>query len=147
MHLATMTLNPINPFEGIRNLHREMNRFFETSPAREAAGRYPLVNILSSAEKALVTAEIPGVDPADLEITLNKRQLNIVGSVKDDTPQTDGVVCHRRERSTGAFSRTILLPFEVEENAISAKYEKGVLEVQLPRAESSKPRKIAITTD
>ena len=147
MNLATMTLNPLNPFEGFRNLHREMNRFFETAPVRDSAARYPLINLFSNPEQALLTAEIPGVDPTDLEITLAKRQLTIVGVAKDADPQVEGVVCHRKERACGGFSRTILLPFEVEEDAITAHFDRGILEVRLPRAEKSKPKTITVTTN
>jgi HSP20 family protein len=147
MKLATMTLNPRNPFEGFRNLHREMNRIFETAPVRDSAARFPLINLYGNPEQALLTAEIPGVDPADLEITLSKRHLTIAGVVKEQEPQGDGVVCHRKERSGSGFSRTILLPFEVEEDAITAHVDRGILEVRLPRAEKSKPKTITVTTN
>ncbi|MCU0749587.1 MAG: Hsp20/alpha crystallin family protein, partial [Akkermansiaceae bacterium] len=83
----------------------------------------------------------------DLEITLAKGQLTIRGSIKDDAPEGEGVVTHRRERVTGKFVRTVGLPFEVEDGGISASYENGVLEVTLPRAERSKPKTIPINVN
>jgi HSP20 family protein len=104
-----------------------------------------LVNLMSDAHEAVITAELPGVDPADLEISLTKGQLTIRGTLKDHAPQGDDVVCHRKECPTGSFARTFALPFEVEEDKITAKYDKGVLAVTLPRAEKAKPRTIPVS--
>ena len=144
MNPARMTLNPWEPLASLRNLQREMNRLFDGGLAVERGLRFPLVNLMSDSNEAVVTAEIPGVDPADLEISLTKGQLTIRGTLKDDAPQGDGIVCHRKERPVGTFARTFSLPFEVEEDKIAAKYDKGVLAVTLPRAEKSKPRTIPV---
>jgi len=144
MNLTSMTLNPWEPLAGLRTLQREMNRLLEDGPAHRRPARFPLVNLMSDAHETVITAEIPGVDPADLEISLTKGQLTIRGTLKDHAPQDDQVVCHRKERPTGTFARTFALPFEVEEDKISAKYDKGVLAVTLPRAEKAKPRSIPV---
>jgi HSP20 family protein len=144
MNQSTMTIHPWGSLTALRDLQREMSRLFEGGLSAARTARYPLVNLLSDSNQAIVTAEIPGVDPADLEISLTKGQLTIRGSVKDGAPEGEGVVCHRKERGTGPFARTFALPFEVEEETISAKYEKGVLAITLPRAEKSKPRTIPV---
>jgi HSP20 family protein len=125
-------------------MQREMSRLLDGGLPAARTARFPLVNLLSDANEALVTAEIPGVDPADLEISLTKGQLTIRGNVKDGAPAGEDVVCHRKERGSGPFARTFALPFEVEEEKISAKYEKGVLAITLPRAEKSKPKTIPV---
>lgn len=144
MNPANFTINPWEPLAGLRTLQREMNRLFDGGFAAQRGSRFPLVNLMSDSNEAVVTAEIPGVDPADLEINLTKGQLTIRGTLKDASPQGEEVVCHRKERPSGAFARTFSLPFEVEEDKISAKYDKGVLAVTLPRAEKAKPRNIPV---
>ena len=139
-----MTIHPWESLAAFRDLQREMSRLFEGGLPAARTAHFPLVNLLSDSNEAIVTAEIPGVDPADLEISLTKGQLTIRGSVKDSAPEGEDVVCHRKERSAGPFARTFALPFEVEEDKISAKDEKGVLAVTLPRAEKSKPRNIPV---
>ena len=144
MNPANITIHSWEPLVGLRNLQREMNRLFDGGFGVPRGVRFPLINLMSDANEAVVTAEIPGVDPADLEVSLTKGQLTIRGTLKDHTPEGDEVVCHRKERPVGSFARTFALPFEVEENKIAAKYEKGVLAVTLPRAEKSKPKNIPV---
>ena len=144
MNPITIDLSPLRTLAGLRGLQREMNRFFDTSPAANRVARYPLLNLSSDKDGALVTAELPGVDPQELEITLDKAQLTLRGKVKDGAPEGEGVVCHRKERPAGEFVRTIALPFEVEEGKVLAKYDKGVLAITLPRAEKTKPKTIPV---
>ena len=133
-------------FAGLRELQREMNRLFDGGSIA-SIDRFPLVNLLSGSDGAVVTAEVPGVNAEEIEISLMKGVLTIKGTIKDDAPEGENVVCHRRERRNGEFVRSIALPFEVEEDKISAKYDKGVLAVTLPRAEKAKPRTIAVETN
>jgi len=146
MNPANLTINPWEPLAGLRTLQREMNRLFDGGSVAQRGARFPLVNLMSNGNEALVTAEIPGVDPADLEISLTKGVLTIRGTLKDSAPQGEDVICHRKERPVGSFVRAFTLPFEVEEDKISAKFEKGVLAVTLPRAEKSKPKNIPVIT-
>lgn len=147
MNLTPLNLNSLDPFDGLRSFQREVSRLLDAATTRHNPGRFPLLNVQSDANVAVVTAEIPGASPEDLEITLVKGQLTIRGSVKDDAPEGEGVVTHRRERASGKFVRTVGLPFEVEDGGISASYENGVLEVTLPRAEKSKPKTIPINVN
>lgn len=146
MNIRTVALNPWSTLSGFRDLQREMTRLFEGASGIDRTARFPLVNVQGDRDGAVLTAEIPGMDPADIEINLVKDQLTISGTVKNEEPEGEGVTCLRRERANGSFSRSFTLPFEVEEGAISAKYDKGVLEIHLPRAEKSKPRTIPVTT-
>lgn len=147
MNIQTMTLNPLLPLARLGNLQREMTRLFEGVSGMERPPVFPLVNVLTDPNGAVVTAEIPGLDPADLNLSLHEGRLTIQGEVKNRTPESEGTVCHRRERFTGSFSRSFTLPFEVEEENVKAKYDKGVLEIILPRAEKTKPRAIPVIAD
>ena len=144
MNLATVNINPWEPFAGVREFQRQINRLLDGGLGVERTVSYPLVNVMSDANEVVVTAEIPGVDPKDLEISLTKGQLTIRGTVKDSAPEGENVICHRRERASGSFVRTFTLPYQVEEDKIAAKYEKGVLAINLPRAEQTKPKTIPV---
>jgi HSP20 family protein len=132
-----------SPFDELRSLQREVNRLFDGAETAAAISRYPAVNIWGNNEKVVVTAELPGVDPNDLEINVVNNQLTIQGERKGDKP-ADEAVCHRAERGTGKFVRTIRLPYPVESDQVEATYKQGMLTINLPRQEATKPQRIEI---
>ncbi len=133
----------LDPFQGVRGLRREMGRLFDQYLDAEP---YPPVNIWASGDEAVVKAELPGVDPKDVEITVKDSVVSLSGERKAEEP-AEGVVCHRCERGSGSFSRSFSLPFAVDREKVKASFANGVLTITLPRAEESKPRKIAITAE
>ncbi len=111
-----------------------------------ATGEFPLINVWADGDKMILTSELPGVEPKDVDISVAGKSVTLRGS------RTTGDVCegecqHRRERWTGKFSRSVELPFVIDQNKVEARFSKGVLQLSLPRAESDKPRKIAIRTE
>ena len=131
-----------DPFQELRRLQRDINRLF--SGYETAGDAFPAVNIWANKENVVVTAELPGMDPASMDIAVQGDQFSLQGEKKADE-LADSVVCHRCERGSGRFMRTFRLPYEVDSSKVDAKYRNGVLTVTLPRQESSKPRKIAIS--
>jgi len=130
----------------MEQLQREMNRLFSSAFGEsrvQTPVRYPAMNVWTSEESVVVTAELPGVKPEDVDISVVNDTLTVSGSRQPDELQ-EGERYHRRERNFGRFSRTFQLPFQVDSDQVEAILEKGVLHVSLPRAESDKPRKIAI---
>ncbi len=90
---------------------------------------------LSETDKALVvTAELPGMEEKDIEVSLTENRLTLKGekTTEKDTTEKD---FHRRERYYGSFQRSILLPCEVDKTAIAANFKNGVLTVRLPKTE------------
>lgn len=138
---GTMGMNA-NEMERLR---REMNRLFSNLPARTEWGAptYPAMNVWTNEEGAVVTAEVPGVNPEDLDISVVGDTLTVSGKRDSDTTEED-VRYHRRERGQGAFKRSFQLPFTVEAGKVEADFENGVLHITLPRAEADKPRKITV---
>ena len=128
-----------SPWREMERLQQDVNRLL----SRESAPTFPAVNIWASDQDVIVTAEIPGVDPANLDITVAENILKLTGS---RTPEElkPGEVSHRRERASGEFTRSFRLPYAVDSGKVDASCEKGILKVRLPRAEADKPRKIAI---
>ncbi len=107
---------------------------------------FPAVNLWASDDHAMLTTEIPGVDPKSLDISVVGKTLTLRGERRPDELK-EGETYHRRERWRGQFTKTVDLPFPVESGKVEARLEKGVLYVSLPRAEADKPRKISINVD
>lgn len=135
-------------------LQRRMNRMFDDffgdfgRSGLEAVSRFmPQIDIAETDEQIRVTAELPGLDEKDVEITLHDDVLTIKGEKKQQREDKN----ERRflsERSYGAFSRSIALSENVQQDKIEASFQKGVLTVTMPKAapEQSKARKIEIKT-
>ncbi len=130
-----------SPLHDFRQLRREMNRLFSNLDGSRFD--FLSVNIWNNPDEVIVTAEIPGVEQKSLNVTIHGDMLTIEGERKPDDLKEDHVY-HRKERSSGQFTRTLRLPFEVEPDTVKAGYARGVLKVKLPRKESSKPRKIEV---
>ena len=113
-----------------------------TSPAVE----FPAVNIWVSGDEAMVTAELPGVGPDGIEISVVGKTLVLRGS-RDLEETKERESYHRRERWHGQFSKTIGMPFAIEAGKVDARFSRGVLRITLPRAEAERPRKISIKAE
>jgi HSP20 family protein len=135
-----------NPWREIDRMQRDMNRLMQSFPSfsgAQVAPSFPAINVWLSEEGAVVTAELPGVKPEDLDISVVGETLTLTGSRQPEELK-EGEKYHRRERRFGKFTRTFQLPFMVETDKVEAKFDKGILQVFLPRAEAEKPRKIAV---
>lgn len=128
-------------------LQREMNRLFNdySSSGRRPATGYPALNVWTNPESAILTAELPGVSPDNLDINVVGETLTLSGE-REPEQVPEEARYHRRERGFGRFSRTIQLPFQVDSGKVEARFDKGVLHVTLPRAEADKPKKIQVKT-
>ena len=102
---------------------------------------YPTLNAWTNENEAVVTAEIPGIDPSSLDISVVGDTLTIRGS-RETEPLGEGMQMLRRERPSGQFSRSLQLPFHVDAEKVAAQAKNGILTVTLPFAEVGKPRKI-----
>ena len=137
-------------WEEMDNLQREMNRMFDSALTDQFLDRpinsndFPAINVWTKSDLGqVVTAEIPGMNIDDLDIKVVGESLTISG-VRPTMEDDEGVKYLRQERGSGNFSRTIQLPFPIDINKVEANYEKGVLKIWLPRAESDKPRRIVV---
>ncbi|HET9386790.1 MAG TPA: Hsp20/alpha crystallin family protein [Gemmatimonadales bacterium] len=108
-----------------------------------SASWVPPVDIFEQKDQIRIMAEVPGVRPEDVKISLEGNVLTIRGEKQQVAEeQTDRV--HRYERTYGEFERTFSLPATVEANRITASYEHGILTVTLPKVEQAKPRQIQV---
>jgi HSP20 family protein len=131
------------------NLLREVDRW-QDDVARlfqrgelSAAPQAPALNIWTKDNSVVVTVELPGVDAGALEIAVEDQTLTLRGS-RPPAELKDGERWLRRERSSGAFERSVELPFHVEADAVEARFQNGVLSVTLPRAKAELPRRIPV---
>ena len=109
-------------------------------------GVYPPVNLTEDAEGYVLTAELPGVAPEAVDVTIEGSTVTISGQRKIEYAAGDGIAVHRRERQSGTFRRAFELPAEIDVDAAKATHKQGVLTLALPKADSVKPRQISVET-
>ena len=142
-------------WEPVRELHtiqQEMNRLFNTffdAPATGGGGTggarrwVPAMDLVETDEHFVLRADLPGLDEGDVSIEVNDNVLTLSGERKyEHEAKKDGY--YRLERGSGQFSRSLTLPEGVDLDAITASFEKGVLEVRVPKPEERKPRRVQI---
>ena len=134
-----------NIWQEIDQLQREMNRLFDTTGKGQLfnAPAYPAINIWVNDDGQIISAEMPGLSPEEINIDVTGDALSISGERKPE-PAAQDAYFHRRERSFGSFSRTIQLPFMVDTAKVEANFKNGILLIRLPRADADKPKKIII---
>ena len=126
-----------DPFRELRRLQEEMDRL--AGAFTPAAASFPAVNLYAGRDGIAVSAELPGVAKDELEIHAHRDTLTLRGTRRPAAENEQAY--HRRERRSGAFTRTIQLPFRVDPEQIEARLENGVLQLSLQRPEEDKPRR------
>ena len=134
-----------DPWRELDELRTERNRlFFGTSgrPFFRAMAEHPAINIWKGEDGLIVTAELAGVKPDDVDVTVDTDSLTIRGKYggEEDEDRT----FHRKERLSGSFSRVVQLPYAVDPQHAEASYDNGLLRLKLVRPEEHKPRKVAV---
>ncbi len=143
-------MNGWNLFREMDALWREVDDIFRvnhTPLQLESSlwgGGLPHLALKETEDKVLVEALLPGIDPKALDISVMRNTLSIAGERTLERPEQ--ATWHRRERSSGRFMRTLDLPADIDADKVSADYAHGVLKISLPKAESAKPKRIAITS-
>jgi HSP20 family protein len=147
LELTRYQRDPWSIFDELESLQDDLNRAFGgwsgNRRFRRGTVKYPPLNVWSRKEGIVIDAELPGVDPSDVDISVVGDELTLSGKVNGHELQT-GEAYHRRERPYGSFSRTLQLPFRAEAGAVKARYDNGLLRISVPRSEDDKPKKIAI---
>jgi HSP20 family protein len=141
-------------FSELNRLQQSLEQAFRpggTSNIRAMSRRaFPLVNVGSTEDALEVLALAPGIDPAELQITIDKGVLVIAGERKDDTPtaaqekKDNNMAVYAQERFRGSFRRVISLPEDADPAKIDATYRDGMLRVTVGRREASRPRQITV---
>ena len=144
-----MLARMMNSFSPLTQLQSEMNRlmehFFEDMPqTRPYAAGYPAMNVWEDGESAWIECELPGLTLEDIEVLVSGSDVTVKGNRKIGEHQ--GASYHRRERSQGEFLRSLTLPWEIDAEKVAATFRDGVLSIQLPKAETAKPKKVKVAS-
>ena len=141
---------PGNLFGDFGDLHRQLEQLLDARPwpsSIRAAGRgaFPAINMGSTAETIEIYALAPGIDPAKLDLSIDKGLLTIAGERENAVPEeNEKTSVYARERFGGPFRRVVQLPDDADANRVDASYRNGVLRVVIQKRESSKPRQIEV---
>jgi len=147
-----MAIVRFEPFRELTSLQERMNRLFSESYRAQQTGDddwalggtwAPAVDIYEQDNNIVLKAELPGVDPKDVDIQLENNTLTLRGERKLDK-EVKKENYHRVERAYGTFTRSFTLPAVVDQGSIKAEFKDGVLRVTLPKREEAKPKQIQI---
>ena len=145
-----MNLIRWQPFSDMVALRQAMDRLFDDSfvrPSRFAGlfgeGADMPIDMYQTDEDVVVKASVPGVNPEEIDVTIAGDTLTIKGETKTEE-EIEKENYFRKERSYGAFSRSILLPSSLQTDKAEASFENGVLTLTIPKAEEAKPKQIKI---
>ena len=145
-----MTIVRWEPLRELGSLQNEMNRLFNTvfdAPAPANGGTMrrwmPAMDLVESGEHFVLRADLPGMGEEDIKIELEDGTLTVSGERKAEHEEKEEGY-YRVERAFGSFSRSLTLPKGVDADAVSARFDRGVLEVRIPKPEQRKPRRIEI---
>ncbi|HUO74317.1 MAG TPA: Hsp20 family protein [Solirubrobacteraceae bacterium] len=148
--MALIRWEPVRELSSIQNeMNRLFNTFFETptpgNGSSLALRRWiPAMDLVETADEFVLRADLPGLSENDVNIELEDNVLTISGErTSEHEERKEGY--YRVERSSGSFSRSLTLPEGVDADAVKASFDKGVLEVRIPKPEQRKPRKVAIS--
>jgi HSP20 family protein len=138
---------PGDVFAELNRMQSDVHRLFGQIPSIRGAGRssYPALNIGTTSESVEIYAFAPGMDPARIDVNLERGVLTVSGEREAVLPTENAqMAVHVHERFSGGFSRAVSLPDDLDQDQVTAKYSDGVLHVSIKRRESSQPRRVAV---
>src|SRR5579875_1519189 len=147
-----MALIRWEPAAELNTIQTEMNRLFHSvfdNPGAPASGTgarrwVPAMDLVETGDHYVLRADLPGLSEKDVNIELESNVLTISGERKAERQEEQGGY-RRFERSYGSFSRSLTLPKGIDPEAVEASFDRGVLEVRIPKPEQVKPRKVTIS--
>ncbi len=146
----SLTRFPGDLFADFDGLHRQLDQLLglaATPSSIRAANRgaFPAINVGSTEDAVEIYAFAPGLDPAKVDISVDKGLLTLTGErPADATPPAEGRAVYANERFAGKFRRVVSLPDDADNARVEATYRDGVLKIVVPRLEASKPKRVEI---
>ena len=145
-----MTIVRWEPLRELNSLQSEMNRLFDTVFEQPSGGSrnvmrrwMPAMDLVETTDHFVLRADLPGMSEEDVKIELEDTTLTVSGERKaEHEDRSEGY--YRVERAFGSFARTLTLPQGVDPEAVTASFDRGVLEIRVPKPEARKPRRIEI---
>ncbi len=146
-------MKPLMAGNGLNVLRKEMDRLFDRiwegglPEATVPLGEWtPTIDVSAIGDRVIVKAEVAGIEPKDIQVTLNNQLLTIAGEKKFEKEEK-GEKFYRMERSSGTFARTITIPVPVEAGKVTATFKNGLLTITMPKTEAAKGSTIPIRTE
>ena len=146
--MALVRWEPVRELNSIQSeMNRLFNTFFDTTTTGNGNGGarrwIPAMDLVETEEHFVLRADLPGMAEDDVKVELQDGVLTIAGERQaEHESRKEGF--YRLERATGSFSRSLTLPDGVDPDAIAASFDRGVLEVRIPKPEQRKPRRVEI---
>lgn len=144
------TLVRWDPFRDLVSIQDELNRLFGRTyagiePTRAAASGswMPSMDVYETEDEIVVTVDIPGIDPKDVDVSVEDSTLTVSGK-REFSNEVKEESYHRIERRYGSFARAIALPQTADTEKVAASFDKGVLTIEVPKVEKAKPKKIQV---
>ena len=147
-----------DPFRDLVSIQDELNRLFGRTYGGAEPSRYgtaeltragatgswvPALDVFETPDTLVVQIELPGIEPSDVEVSVEDSTLTVSGS-REFRQETEEQNYHRIERRYGAFSRSLRLPQTADAEKVDARFDKGILTIEVPKREETKPRRIEI---
>jgi HSP20 family protein len=147
--MALIRWEPVAELNTIQNeMNRLFNNLFDSPHGREVSGAQerrwiPPMDLVETPDQYVLRADLPGLGDDDVNVQLEDNVLTISGERRSDQrPEQEGY--YRLERPTGGFSRSLTLPDGVDPDSVVAHFDRGVLEIRIPKPEQKKPRQVRI---
>jgi HSP20 family protein len=140
-----MVMGYADPFDTLFAFQRALENRLSSDwlgAGTAAGGAYPPLNVFQQGDDLVAIVEMPGVNKEDLNIQAKENTIRIAGQKAIDYPEN--VSLHRRERLSGVFDRTLVVPMQIDTDRMQAEYKDGLLALFIPRAETDKPRSIEV---
>jgi HSP20 family protein len=139
-----------DPFRDLVSIQDELNRLFgrtfsgsEMTRPGISGSWMPAIDVYETTDKIVVSAELPGLDPKEVEVSVEDSTLTI-GGQRNFEQEADEQNYHRVERRYGSFTRSIRLPQTADAEKIQARFDKGVLTVEVPKREEARPKRVEV---
>jgi HSP20 family protein len=145
--MALVRWDPIRELDSLQgDMNRLFDRFFEGRAANGTARRWiPAMDLVETDDRLVLRGDLPGMSEDDIDIEIKDSVLTVSGERKAESEEK-GEGYHRVERAFGSFSRSLTLPPGVDADQVKAEFDKGVLEVTIPKPAEAKPTRVQIGT-
>ena len=143
--MALVRWDPIRELDSLQgDMNRLFDRFFEGRVANGTARRWiPAMDLVETDDHLVLRGDLPGMSEDDIDIEIKDNVLTVSGERKAESEEK-GEGYHRVERAFGSFSRSLTLPHGVDADHVNAEFDKGVLEVTIPKPAEAKPTRVQI---
>lgn len=149
-----MSIRRWDPFDELTSLRESMERLFDDFFTRRPAGRpllapamwEPAVEVFETEGEVVFRAEMPGIDPKTVDVTVSEDSLTLKAEARAEAEQK-GRNYYRRELRYGAFQRSVALPTSVQTDQAKAAFKNGILEVRIPKAERAKAKTVRVEVE